>query len=140
MSGPLTGIRVLDLSTYVFGPVATQLLGDMGAEVIKIEPPEGDPTRGLGKLRNPGMGSFFLNLNRNKKSVVLDLKQEWAGEVLRRLLDSADVLVHNMRASAERKFGIDYVSLADRYPMLIHAVCMGFGAGGRIRTGRHSTM
>lgn len=74
MQGAMSGVRVVDLSNFVFGPVATQMMGDMGAEVIKIEPPAGDPTRLIGKSKSPHMGSFFLNLNRNKKSVVLDLK------------------------------------------------------------------
>jgi len=130
MIGPLQGIRVLDLSNFVFGPVSTQLLGDMGAEVIKVEPPSGDPTRGIGKSRSEGMGSFFLNLNRNKKSIVLDLKQSEDAEAFGRLLETADVLVHNMRSDAERKLGIDYDSLAPRYPRLVHAAALGFGKNG----------
>ncbi|MCC6197019.1 MAG: CoA transferase [Burkholderiales bacterium] len=130
MTAPLHDIRIVDLSNFVFGPVATQLLGDMGAEVIKVEPPGGDPTRGIGKSRNDGMGSFFLNLNRNKKSVVLDLKDSRDAEAFRRLLETADVLVHNMRSDAERKLGIDYSSLAPSYPRLIHAVALGFAKGG----------
>lgn len=131
MSGPLAGILVIDLTNFVFGPVATQMLGDMGAEVIKVEPPDGDPTRGIGRARNAGMGSFFLNLNRNKRSIVLDLKQPDAAEALQRLLAKADVLVHNMRASAAGKLRLDYEQLRYRFPRLIHAAATGFGAGGR---------
>lgn len=127
----LSGIRVVDLSNFVFGPVASQMLGDMGAEVIKIEPPAGDPTRLIGKSRSTGMGSFFLNLNRNKKSVVLDLKKPVGLEALHKLLSTADVLVHNMRLGALKKLGLDYESLASDYPQLVHASALGFGVGGR---------
>lgn len=129
--GALSGIRVVDLSNFVFGPVASQMLGDMGADVIKIEPPSGDPTRLIGKNKSPLMGSFFLNLNRNKKSMVLDLKQPHAIEALHKLLSSADVLVHNMRLSALQKLGLDYTSLSTKYPKLIFASAQGFGVGGR---------
>lgn len=131
MQGALSGIRVVDLSNFVFGPVASQMMGDMGAEVIKIEPPSGDPTRLIGKRKTPQMGSFFLNLNRNKMSVVLDLKQPEAIEALHALLSTADVLVHNMRLSALKKLGLDYAQLESKYPRLIYASAQGFGAGGR---------
>jgi crotonobetainyl-CoA:carnitine CoA-transferase CaiB-like acyl-CoA transferase len=131
MSGPLTGIRVLDASNFVFGPVTTQLLGDMGADVIKIEPPDGDPTRRIGAARSPLMGSFFLNLNRNKRSVVLDLKEQEGRDALRHLLGSADVFVHNMRHQAAAKLGIDYAHLASEFPALVYACAQGYGKGGR---------
>lgn len=131
MNGPLAGIRVIDATNYVFGPVATQMLGDMGADVIKIEPPEGDPARRIGRSRNPLMGSFFLNLNRNKRSVVLDLKQQSGRDDLRRLLGTADVFVHNMRDNAIEKLGFSYPQLAADFPRLVYAAAQGFGAGGR---------
>src|SRR4026208_2573889 len=105
MSGPLTGVRVVDCSTVVLGPWAAQQLGDLGADVIKVEPPEGDTTRQLGPMKNPNMGAFFLACNRNKRSIVLDLKQEAAREVLRRLARDADVLLHKYRPPAARRPG-----------------------------------
>src|SRR5437763_16894887 len=116
MSGPLAGIRVIDLTAAVLGPVATQILGDLGAEVIKIEPPEGEMMRGIGPARHPGMAAYFLNVNRNKKSLVLDLKRPKARDALLLLAETADVLVHNMRPGAAERLGIDYAVLAARNP------------------------
>ena len=131
MAGPLAGIRVIDATNFLFGPIATQMLGDMGADVIKVEPPGGDPTRGVGKTRTPLMGSMFLNVNRNKRSVVLDLKSHEGSEVMRRLLSEADVFVHNIRATALRKLSLDYASLKADCPSLIYAAAHGFGPHGR---------
>ena len=128
--GALDGIVIVDASNFVFGPVATQMLGDLGADVIKVEPPEGDPTRGIGASRSKGMGSFFLNLNRNKRSVVLDLKKAEDAESMRQLLKGADVFVHNMRSGPLRKLGLDYALLRERFPRLIHAAALGFGSTG----------
>ena len=94
---PLDGMRVLDLTTLVFGPVATQTLGDMGADVIKIEAPDGDATRILGPMRSPKMAAMFLTLNRNKRSLVLDLKTPEGKQILWQLIADADAFVHNMR-------------------------------------------
>src|SRR3546814_5255014 len=93
VSLPLSGITVLDLTSVIYGPYATQILGDLGAEVIKIEPPDGDPTRVLGPGRNPGMSAVFLGSNRNKRSLALDLKKPAAQEALWRLIDGADAIV-----------------------------------------------
>jgi crotonobetainyl-CoA:carnitine CoA-transferase CaiB-like acyl-CoA transferase len=130
MSGPLAGIRVIDLTSAVLGPVATQILGDMGAEVIKIEPPLGDPVRPLGPSRHPGMGAYFLNINRNKKSVALDLKRPAAREALLRLAEIADVFVHNMRLGAAGRLGLDYAAIAARNPRIVYAAATGFRKDG----------
>jgi crotonobetainyl-CoA:carnitine CoA-transferase CaiB-like acyl-CoA transferase len=131
MAGPLQGVRVIDLTAVVLGPVGTQILGDLGAEVIKIEPPDGDVMRALGPAKHPGMGAYFLNLNRNKKSVALDLKKPAARAALLRLAETADVLVHNMRPGAAKRLGIDYVSVGAANPRLIYAAASGWRAGGR---------
>ncbi|MGA9867987.1 MAG: CoA transferase [Acetobacteraceae bacterium] len=125
-AGPLDGVRVIDLTTMVLGPFATQTLGDMGADVVKIELPAGDATRQIGPGRTPGMGAYFANANRNKRSVVLDLKRPAARAALGRLIDGADVLVHNMRLGAAARLGLDYAALASRNPRLIHACATGF--------------
>ena len=127
--GPLAGIRVIDLTTVVLGPFATQLLGDMGADVIKVESPDGDNCRWIGPSRTTGMGSYFAMLNRNKRSVVLDLKRPAAKDALMRLVDGADVFVHNMRLGAAERLGLGYASLAARNPRLIHACASGFRKG-----------
>jgi len=130
MAGPLDGVRVVDLTTVVMGPYATRILGDHGAEVIKIEPATGDGTRRLGALRHAGMGSYFLNLNRNKKSVVLDLKHPDGLEVAKKLVASADVLVSNVRPRALRRLGLGYEDLAPTHPRLIHVSLVGYGQDG----------
>lgn len=128
--GPLAGVRVLDLTINVLGPLATQTLGDMGADVIKIEPPGGDPMRQIGPAPVPGMGSHFLGLNRNKRSVVLDLKQPSGRRAMARLIAGADVLVHNMRHAAARRLGIDHESTQALNPRLIHAAATGYREDG----------
>lgn len=133
MSGPLTGFRVIDLTTAVLGPVATQLLGDLGADVIKIEMPGGDFMRQLGPARNPGMAAYFLNVNRNKRGVVLDLKQAGAREALLDLIATADVFVHNMRLSAIDRLGLDYASVRARNPSIVYAAATGFDKNGPYR-------
>jgi len=132
-AGALAGVRVLDLTTNVLGPVATQTLGDMGADVIKIEPPQGDPMRDTGPGRHPQMAVYFLNMNRNKKSVVLDLKNSFAQEALFRLIEGADVLVHSMRAQAADRLGLSYGALAERDPRLIFASAPGYSPDGPYR-------
>lgn len=130
MSGPLTGVRVVDCSTVVLGPWAAQQLGDLGADVIKVEPPEGDTTRQLGPMRNPDMGAFFLAVNRNKRSIVLDLKREDARGVLRRLATDADVLLHNYRPQAAKRLGMSYETFRAENPGLVYVGTYGFRASG----------
>jgi crotonobetainyl-CoA:carnitine CoA-transferase CaiB-like acyl-CoA transferase len=126
-TGPLKGVRVVDLSINVLGPVATQILGDMGADIIKIEVPAGDPNRSTGPARHSGMSAMHLNMNRNKRSVTLDLKRPEACEALLRLTDKADVFVHSMRPAAARRLGVDYDVIAKRNPRIVY----GFGPGYR---------
>ena len=126
MSGPLEGVRVIDLTGTVLGPMGTQILGDAGADVIKIEPPGGDPVRHVGARRSADMGAYFLNLNRNKRSIVLDLKAAPAKAALLRLIAGADVFVHNMRPGAAARLGLDPETLLAAHPRLIHASASGF--------------
>ena len=128
-TGPLAGIRVVDLTTVVLGPFATQTLGDMGADVIKVEAPDGDNCRWIGPHSDTGMGSYFAMLNRNKRSVVLDLKRPPAREALLRLVDGADVFVHNMRLGAAERLGLGYIALSARNPRLVYACASGFRKG-----------
>ena len=128
--GPLSGVRVLDLTINVLGPVATQSLGDMGASVIKIEAPGGDPMRNNGPGRHPQMSVFFLNLNRNKKSVLLDLKQPADRDKLFALLEETDVFVHSMRSNAAERLGLNYEALSKKYPRLIFASAPGYNPTG----------
>jgi crotonobetainyl-CoA:carnitine CoA-transferase CaiB-like acyl-CoA transferase len=127
--GPLAGVRVIDLTQVVLGPMGTQILGDAGADVVKVEPPAGDMTRFIGPRRSEGMAAYFANLNRNKRSVVLDLKRPAAHAALMRLVEGADVFVHNMRLSAAARLGLDYESLAKVNPRIIHACATGFRPG-----------
>ncbi len=131
--GPLAGIRVIDVTTVVLGPFASQVLGDMGADVIKIETIEGDATRFIGPSRTPGMGSYFATLNRNKRSLALDLKKPAAMEALLKLIDGADIFIHNMRIGAAQRLGLDYDSLSKRNPKLIHASASGFRKGSSMQ-------
>jgi crotonobetainyl-CoA:carnitine CoA-transferase CaiB-like acyl-CoA transferase len=130
MSGPLNGVRVVDCTTVVLGPWAAQQLGDLGADVVKVEPPEGDTTRQLGPMRNPDMGAFYLAVNRNKRSIVLDLKQEAARRVLRRLAERADVLLHNYRPQAARRLGMSYETFRAVNPGIVYVGTYGFRASG----------
>lgn len=125
--GPLAGIRILDLTTVVMGPFATQILGDMGAEIIKVEAPAGDNMRWVGPMKHPGMGHIHMHLNRNKRSLVLDLKQQLARDAFLALVDGADVLVENFRAGTMERLGLGYEVLRERNPRLVYTSVRGFG-------------
>jgi crotonobetainyl-CoA:carnitine CoA-transferase CaiB-like acyl-CoA transferase len=128
--GPLAGTRILDLTTVVMGPYATQILGDFGADVIKVEPPGGDVMRSAWPYRNPGMGSIFLNTNRNKRSVVLDLKQPAALDAFLRLVKTADVLVYNVRPQAMDRLNLSYEKIRSINEKIIYVGCFGFSQRG----------
>jgi crotonobetainyl-CoA:carnitine CoA-transferase CaiB-like acyl-CoA transferase len=129
-SGPLSGIKVIDLSSHVLGPVATQTLGDMGADVVKVESPEGDFNRRVGCERSPDMGALYMSMNRNKRSVVLDLKQPAARDALLRLASTADVFLHCMRVPAVERLGLSYRALSAINPRVIYAFGRGFSGQG----------
>jgi crotonobetainyl-CoA:carnitine CoA-transferase CaiB-like acyl-CoA transferase len=130
MTGPLTGLKILDLTTVLMGPYTTQILGDMGADVVKIESPEGDSVRGIGPFRNPGMGSIFLQANRGKRSIVLDLKQKQGREALLKLIETADVLVYNLRPQVMERLRLGYADVAASNPKIIYAGLFGYGQDG----------
>lgn len=129
-TGPLAGIRIVDLTSVVFGPYATQMLGDMGADIIKVEPPEGDIMRAAAAARSKGMGAVFLNANRNKRSIVLDLKTKPAREVLLKLVATADVFIHSLRPKAIEKLGLTYQDISTARPDIIYCSAWGFFSKG----------
>ena len=130
-AGALAGLRVIDLSRVLGGPYCTQILGDHGADVLKVEPPQGDETRGWGPPFRDGTASYFLGVNRNKRGVVLDLTRPAGREALLGLLDGADVLVENFKTGTLEKWGLGYEQLlAERFPRLVHCRISGFGADG----------
>jgi crotonobetainyl-CoA:carnitine CoA-transferase CaiB-like acyl-CoA transferase len=130
MSGPLAGVRVLDLTTVVMGPYATQILADFGADVIKVEPPGGDVMRYAWPFRNAGMGHIFLNANRNKRSIVLDLKQAAAREACLELAKRADVLVYNIRPQAMARLRLSYEDVRSVNARIIYVGCFGYSQRG----------
>jgi crotonobetainyl-CoA:carnitine CoA-transferase CaiB-like acyl-CoA transferase len=128
--GPLAGYRVLDLTTVVSGPVCTQYLGDLGAEVWKLEPPGGDPQRRTGGAMRAGVTSFFTQLNRNKRSLVVDLRAPEGAALARRLARTCDVLVENFRPGVADRLGVGWDTLRASNPRLIYAAISGFGPTG----------
>ena len=130
--GPLHGVRVIDLTSVVVGPICTRILADQGADVVKVEAPEGDLLRVLANgSRNPGMSGKFMQFNRNKRSICLDLKQAAGRDAIRRLIASADVFVSNIRPPALERLGLDAGSLHRQNARLIHCTILAFGSGGR---------
>src|SRR5687768_17849742 len=130
MSGPLDGVRVIDLTSVILGPYATQIIGDLGADVIKIEPREGDNMRHSAPMKSPGMGHIFLHLNRNKRSVVLDLKKPRGREALLKLAATADVLVYNVRPQAMARLGLTYDDVRAVNDRIIYVGAYGFAQDG----------
>jgi len=128
----LTGIRILDLTTVVLGPYATQMLGDLGADVIKVEPLAGDVFRAARPGRSARMGAHYLNCNRNKRSLAIDLARPEGREVLHRLVPTVDVVVHNMRPKSAAKLGLGFAQLRALHSTLIYCYSSGFGQDGRL--------
>src|ERR1700689_592514 len=126
MTGPLSGVRILDLTSVVAGPWATQMLGDMSADVIKIEAPEGDAPRYTGPARSPGMAALFMGLNRSKRSLVLDLKNEAAKDALWRPVAGAHVVAHSMRPQKIAKLGFAHETVCGRNPRIVYAAIHGY--------------
>src|SRR5690242_10552481 len=129
-AGPLSGVLVVDLTAMVMGPYCTQIMADMGADVIKIEPPAGDNTRYISVGPEPGMGGVFVNVNRGKRSVMLDLRSAEGKSALREIIKRADVFIHSMRAKAIVNLGFGYDEVAAVNPSIIYTNCYGYGRRG----------
>ena len=129
--GPLAGLRIIDITEVVMGPSATQMLADLGADVIKVEPPGGDMLRATGPGGRAGAGPLFLNLNRNKRSIVLDLKRPDGKEALLKLAQTADALVYNVRPQAMKRLGLDYEAVRQVNPRIVYVGTFGFSQRGR---------
>jgi len=129
-TGPLKGLRILDLTTVLFGPFGTQTLGDWGAEIIKVQSLTGDTWRTSGVFRNRGMSGQFMAANRNKRSIAVDLKHSDGKEVLRRLIPTADALVSNIRPAGLARLGFSYEACRELNPRIVYASAVGFGQDG----------
>jgi crotonobetainyl-CoA:carnitine CoA-transferase CaiB-like acyl-CoA transferase len=130
MTGPLDGVRILDLTMVGYGPFACQILGDYGAEVIKVEAPEGDITRGIYPFRNEGMGHFFLMANRNKRSIVLDLKTDSGRKVFLKLVAQSDAVITSVRPAAMARLGLGYEDCRAVNDSIVYVALVGFGQSG----------
>jgi crotonobetainyl-CoA:carnitine CoA-transferase CaiB-like acyl-CoA transferase len=131
--GPLAGVRVVDLTAMVMGPYCTQIMADMGADVIKVEPPAGDNTRYISVGPAPGMSGVYINVNRGKRAIVLDLRTDEGKTALRALVATADVFIHSMRAKAIVKLGFGYDDVAAINPSIVYTNCYGYGRRGPYR-------
>jgi crotonobetainyl-CoA:carnitine CoA-transferase CaiB-like acyl-CoA transferase len=129
-TGPLAGLRVIDLTAMVMGPYCTQIMADLGADVIKVEPPDGDNTRFISVGPAPGMSGVFVNVNRGKRSIVLDLRSDAGKTALRKLVERADVFIHSMRSKAIIKLGFSYEDVAAINSRIIYTNCYGYGRRG----------
>jgi crotonobetainyl-CoA:carnitine CoA-transferase CaiB-like acyl-CoA transferase len=130
MAGPLDGVKILELTAVVLGPWACQILADMGAEVIKVEPPYGDSNRSLGASRNPKMAALYLTCNRNKRSLVLDLKQPEARDVIMKIAKDVDVVIHNNRPQVMTKLGLEYKDFKAVNEKIIYCGTYGYSKAG----------
>ena len=130
MAGPLDGVKILELTAVVLGPWACQILADMGAEVIKVEPPYGDSNRSLGASRSPQMAALYLTCNRNKRSVVLDLKQPAAREAVLQIAEDVDIVIHNNRPQVMAKLGLEYADFKAVNKNIIYCGTFGYGRAG----------
>ncbi|OBI97751.1 CaiB/BaiF CoA transferase family protein [Mycobacterium asiaticum] len=128
--GPLAGVRVVDLTAMVMGPYCTQIMADMGADVVKIEPPQGDDTRYISVGPAPGMSGVFVNVNRGKRGIAIDLKSDAGRTALRALIERADVFIHSMRAKAIARLGFSYTDVAAINPAIVYTNCYGYGRRG----------
>ena len=130
MSGPLHGIRIIDLTTVIMGPSATQVLADLGADVLKVESADGDSMRNIGPMRNPGMGPLFMQANRNKRSITLDLKDPEDLKRLQGFLADADVFISNIRPRALARLGLAFEDVRRLNPSIVFCSCVGYGQNG----------
>lgn len=131
MTAPLHGVKIVEMTSVVLGPYACQMLGDLGADIIKIEPPAGDTNRNLGPYRtHKDMSSLFMNCNRNKRSLVLDLKSDRGKAAALKIIESADIVVHNFRPGAMERLGLDYEQVRKVNPQIIYCATYGYSKKG----------
>jgi crotonobetainyl-CoA:carnitine CoA-transferase CaiB-like acyl-CoA transferase len=129
-SGPLAGVRVVDVTAMVMGPYCTQIMADMGADVIKVEPPQGDDTRYVSVGPARGMSGVFVNVNRGKRAIAIDLRSEYGKTVMEALIKRADVFIHSMRSKAIARLGFSYAEVAAINPAIVYTNCYGYGRRG----------